>query len=464
MEYQPLIRLENRGDFAFEPYYSQQCWLLDDSQFRLMNKTRQSGYTTCAGAAEIPHDMIYGKNQTIIVISKSEVEALNIMEKFYLAYDSVREREPNWSDYVKKNTGYCKLANGNKFRVLTASKASGRSFTCTHLYIDEAAFVIYMRQIFEGSFPTISRCGGRMSIFSTPESGTKFEEMCENHEDTGFSFHQYEWWYVPDYNPYYKEFLACLLAGDNEGCKKWIHEARRGTWYRKTFAALGETSFMKEYECNFESGSGKVFTAKQLRNAFKPNYLTLDEDQYGEYYYLKDGHKDYEDFCVITDYGRKRDPTVIGTFGRHKETGKWRMVQYQRIRPAIFEWGMVIEEIMKTYHQFGEADMYHDGTGSGDALTMELEGFSTPILISDVVNSRIKSNAIVNMSRSFDNEAIELPKIDQLYKEIKGYKYKDSNIVQDCVMVVMMFLMKRYTPEDSFVGIDTKFNFVGAMV
>lgn len=428
-----------------------------------MNKTRQSGYTTCAGAGEIPMSMIHGKNETIIVISKSEVEAVGIMEKFYLAYDSVKDKDPDWSPYVKRNTGYCKLENGNKFRVLTSGKGSGRSFTASHLYIDEAAFVQYMKQIFEGSFPTISRSGGRMTIFSTPESGTRFEEMCENHEDMGFSYHQYEWWFVPEYNPYYKEFLACFLSGDKKGSEHWINEARKGKWYRKTFAALGETSFMKEYECNFESGSGKVLSAKQLRKLFVQNYLTQDEDGYGDLFTMdKELLKNYSDFCVITDYGRKKDPTVIGVFAHHNESGKLKLVQYQRIRPAIFEWGMVIAEIMKTYYDFGEADMYHDGTGSGDALTMELAGYSTAIVISDTVGSRVKTNAIVNMTRAVDNEAIELPKIEQLYKEFKGYKYKDTGIVQDSVMVVMMFLMKRYTPEDSFVGVDTKFSFVGA--
>lgn len=463
LEYQPLIRLEGKGDFAFEPYYSQQAWLVDDSLMRLMNKTRQSGYTTTAGAGEIPHDMIHGVNQTIVVISKSEVEALNIMEKFYLAYDSVEDKDPDWSPYVKRNTGYCRLENGNKFRVLTSGKGSGRSFTCTHLYIDEAAHVQYLKQIFEGSYPTISRSGGRMTIFSTPESGTRFEEMVENHDDMGMSYHQYEWWYVPDYNPYYKEFLECLLKGDKEGQKHWIQKGRTGEWYKRTFAALGEASFLKEYECNFEAGSGKVMSAKQLRSLFVPNYLVLNEDGYGELYELPpDQLKDYSEKIVVTDYGRKKDPTVIGTFGFHEPSGKWRLIQYQRIRPLIFEWGLVIGAIMDTYNRFEQPDMYHDGTGSGDALTMELAGYSTPIVISDTVGSRVKTNAIVNMTRAVDNEAIELPKIEQLYKEFKGYKYRDTGIVQDSVMVVMMFLMKRYTPDDSFVGVDSKFSFVGS--
>lgn len=429
-----------------------------------MNKTRQSGYTTTAGAGEIPHEMIYGTKSSIVVISKSEVEALNIMDKFYLAYDSVKDKDPNWSDYVKKNTGYCKLKNGNKLRVLTSGKGSGRSFTCTHLYIDEAAFVTYFKQIFEGSFPTINRSGGRMTIFSTPEAATKFEEMCDNHKDNGFSFHQYEWWFVPEYNPYYKEFLACHLAGDLAGEKKWIGEARRGNWYRKTFAALGESSFMKEYECSFESNSNRAFSNRQLSNVFISNDLELDEEAYGDLYLHPDfKSSDFDDHCIVIDYGRKKDPTVIGVFAWSKKLDKWKMIQYQRIRPAIFEWDLAIGAIRDTYERFNEPDTYHDGTGSGDALTMELSDISTAIAISDTVNSRVKTNAIVNMTRACDNKAIELPKIEQLYKEFKGYKWKDTNIVQDSVMVVMMFLMKRYTPDDSFVGVDKSFNFVGAL-
>lgn len=454
--------MEGKGDFTFEPYWSQQNWLLDTSQLRLMNKTRQSGYTTCAGAAEIPMEMIYAKNATIIVLSKSEKEAINIMEKFKLAYMSVKDKEPNWSKPIKWNTGLVTLENGNKLQVLTSSKSGSRSFTGTHIYMDEAAFIMYMKQIFEGSFPAINRSGGRFTVFSTPESGTKFEEMCENHEDIGFSFHQYEWWFVPEYNPYYVEFLKDYLEKGLTEARVWIDKARTGNWYRKTLAALGELSFMKEYECNFSAGSGRVFTGRQLRNVFVKNYLTFDEEGYGDIFKLADMFIGYSDHIVFIDYGRKRDPTVIMVFATEHTSGKWKVVYYQRIRPSIFEWSKVIAEIMRVYYLFNAPDMYHDGTGSGDALTMELAGYSNAIMISDAVNSRIKTNAIVNMTRAFDNEAIILPKIEQLYNEMKKYKWKDTGLVQDCVMVVMMMLMKCYIPEDAFVGVDTNFSFVGA--
>lgn len=463
MEYQPLIRLEGKGDYPFEPYWSQQNWLLDQSQFRLMNKTRQSGYTTTAGASEIPHEMIYGKNVTIIVLSKSETEALNIMDKFKLAYMSVKDKEPNWSKPIKWNTGKVTLENGNKLQVLTSSKSGSRSFTGTHIYMDEAAFIMYMKQIFEGSFPAINRSGGRFTIFSTPESGTKFEEMVDNHEDMGFSFHEYEWWFVPEYNPYYKEWLAAFLADKKDEAAKFIVEARKGEWYRKTLAALGEMSFLKEYECNFDAGGGKVFSKKQLRNVFVQNYLKRDEDGYGDLWVMDDPFTGYTDHYILCDYGRKRDPTVIGVIAWHEASGRWKLVQYQRIRPAIFVWGQVIETWKETYEKFKQPDAWHDGTGSGDALTMELAGYSSPIMISDTVNSRVKTNGIVNMTRAFDNGAITLPKVEQLYNEFKKYKWKDQGIVQDSVMMIMMGMMKLYTPEETFVGVDQNFNFVGAV-
>lgn len=462
MEYQPLIRLENKGDLPLQPYWSQQNWLEDDSQFRILNKTRQSGYTTTAGAGEIPHDMIHKTNQTIIVLSKSETEATNLMDKFYLAYDSVEGKDPDWSPYVKRNTGYCLLENGNKFRVLTSSKGSGRSFTASHLYMDEAAHIQYMRQIYEGSYPTIARSGGRISIFSTPESGTKFQEICENAEDMGYSFHQYEWWFVPEYNPYYKEFISAYLRGDTRQAKEYIEKARHGEWYRKAYAALGEMSFLKEFECAFDAGGDFVFTTKQLNTTFYTNDLVRDEDGYGEVWQKKDVFTGYSEHTVITDYGRKRDPTVIAVYAFHDASGKWDLVRYQRIRPSIFDWGQVIGAIMWHYKHFNEPDMYHDGTGSGDALTMELAGYSIAIQMTDNIGSKVKSNAIENTRRALDNEVIMLPKIEQLYREMKGYKWSDKSVVQDSVMTLVMFLMKKYDASDTFIGIDRNFSFVGA--
>lgn len=464
LEYQPLIRLEGKGDFAFEPYWSQQNWIQDDSRFRLMNKTRQSGYTTSAGSGEIPHAMLYEQNASILVISKSEGEAENIMEKFQLAYMSVKDREPNWSKPVKWNKTTVVLENGNKLKVLTSGKGSGRSYTGTHIYMDEAAFIQYVRQIFEGSFPAINRSGGRYTVFSTPEAGTKFEEMCDQHEDMGFSYHEYAWWFVPEYNTYYKEFLESYLRGDNKPVwSEFVNKARTSDWYRRTFNALGEQSFMKEYECSFNASVDKVFTQYQLNNVFVPNYLTQDFEAYGDLYTLKDPFKGYTDHTILCDYGRKRDPTIIIVVAWSIADDKWKLIEYRRIRPAIFQWGKVLETWHETYNRYNQPDAWHDGTGSGDALSLELAGYSSPIMISDTVNSRIKTNAIVNMTRAFDNEAIILPKIEQLYNEFKKYKWQDKGLVQDSVMAVMMFLMKQYTPSDSFVGVDSDFSFVGAL-
>ena len=108
LEYEPLIRLPNTGDIVFEPYYAQQVTLKDDSRWRIFNKMRQGGFTTDFSAVEAVHDMLYQDAPEIIVLSKSQDEAINFLDKFYLSYESVKDKEPNYSPLIKIGRASCR--------------------------------------------------------------------------------------------------------------------------------------------------------------------------------------------------------------------------------------------------------------------------------------------------------------------------------------------------------------------
>jgi hypothetical protein len=141
--------LPNTGDIVFEPYYAQQVLLQDRSRLRVMNKMRQGGFTTAFSACEAVHAMLYTQAPEIIVLSKSQDEAINFLDKFYLAYESVKDKEPNYSPLTVTNTKNAQNERGGKIRVLTSSKQSGRSFSGTDIYFDEMAHTQYAKQIYE---------------------------------------------------------------------------------------------------------------------------------------------------------------------------------------------------------------------------------------------------------------------------------------------------------------------------
>ena len=461
LEYSPLIRLPNTGDIPFEPYYAQQVALKDNSEMRIFNKMRQGGFTTTFSVVEAVHDMLYADAPEIIVLSKSEDEAVNFLDKFYLAYLSVKDTEPNYSPLTTTNTKNARNARGGKIRVLTSSKGSGRSFSATKLYMDEMAHTQYASEIYKASYPTISRTGGSITLFSTPNGKEgKFYEVFDNNIDMGYSAHQFEWWFVPFYNPFYKEFIAAYLAGDKKQTEYWIEKARTGTWYKQTYAALGDLDFQQEYECNFDASEASVFTTKQLANVFVKNYLEQSFDEYGEVWRMPD--IDYtHDFVTYTDYGRKRDPLVSMTFDYTEYPAK--VVEYKRIRPSIFDFQEVKTSLLESIQRF-DSDAYHDGTGNGDVLTAFLEGWSSPVVMGDTVGSRQKTNMVEKLKLACDTKAIMIPKIKQIHKEFKGYKYNDKKIVQDCVMAIGGAVDKFFEPANEIPTVDSNFSYMQGVV
>jgi hypothetical protein len=459
MEYQPLIRLPNVGDIEFNPYYAQQAIMNDRSRFRVVNKPRQAGITTANAAGESVFKVINGNNPEILVLSKSEKETIGFMEKFYLSFHSVKDKDPNCPKIVKENTKYARFDNGAVVRALTSGKTSGRSYSGTDVYFDEMAFATYAQEIFTGTFPALSRTGGNFTVFCTPNGkGNLFHTLCKNAAEMGFSYHQYEWWFVPEYNEYYEEFMQCYLSGDRRALATIIAKARKTKWYQHTLAAMGEFGMAQEYECNFDANSDMVFSGVQLDKLFSKNWLVEKDEEYGEVYRDETGEK-YNDYYTFIDYGRKRDPTVCITLGWSDHSNRWRLVEYKRITPMEFAWTPVLDSIKETYHRY-DPEMYHDGTGNGDALTAELSGISVPITITNIHTSKLKDNAIMNMQRACDNEAVELPRIPQLVKEFENYRWNDKKIVQDCVMAVVMAVFKCYDASEAYVGLDRSFQFV----
>lgn len=455
LEYQPLIRLPNTGDIVFEPYYAQQVLLKDNSRWRVENKMRQGGFTTAFAAVEAVHEMLYTPAPEIIVLSKSEGEAINFLDKFYLAYASIKDKDPNYSPLTVTNTKNAANERGGKIRVLTSSKGSGRSFSGTSIYFDEMAHTQYAKEIYEASYPTISRTGGRITVFSSPlgKSG-KFYEICDNWQEMGYSFHQFEWWFVPFYNPFYKEFLAAYLKGDKKEIKYWIEKARTGTWYKQTINAIGELAFLREYECSFDAGEDSVFNTRQLANVFRKNWLEQQFEEYGEVW--RDPNCDLShEFVTFTDYGRKRDPLVSVTLDITEYPA--RLVEYKRIRPSVFDFNEVKKSLLSTIKMF-KSDAEHDGLGNGDVLTAFLEGYSQPRIIGDSGVSRVKTNMIEKLKVACDTKAIMLPKIAQIHKEFKAYQYNDKKIVQDCVMAIMGAVNMFFEPSQDVATVDSTFS------
>jgi phage terminase large subunit-like protein len=105
----------------------------------------------------------------IVIISKDKDAAVNFHTYVRNILWSVRENNPNAPKIIKDNERVTTNSLGNKISSLAASKESGRSFSATHLYFDELAFVQYAEEIWQAASATLAQTGGRVTAISTPK-------------------------------------------------------------------------------------------------------------------------------------------------------------------------------------------------------------------------------------------------------------------------------------------------------
>jgi hypothetical protein len=465
-EYRPKIRLPGKGLIPFDPTYAQQVVLNCEDLYRILNKSRQAGFTT-AFAIECLHHVIYTLSAEVVVLSKSEKEAKRFLDKFYDAYDSIKDKDPNCPKMLVRNKFDCAFEGGATVNVLTSSKNSGRSYSPTRLYMDEAAFNQYADDIYTASLPSLEMTNGAITIFSTPNGkGNLFENICTNAEEMEFTYFKFEWWFFPPANPYYKEFMAAYFAFDEKKMAHYINEARKSDWYKKKMRkyAHNPLKFLQEYECNFDASTDMVFGLRQLETVFTRNYLPEYESEFADTHYRDIYHKDRL-YVMGTDLGRKQDATVIVVFDVTEMPA--RMVEYQRIAIPFIGWDIIAAAIKETWEYWQRPDAVHDASGSGDAITMLLQTKkfyvdSDPFTITGNQNNNgSKYQIIENLRQCIDNIQVIMPKVRQLYREFENYRWNDKNIVQDSVLAVALAVQLYFNMDNEWIG-ALEFDYMGS--
>ena len=455
LTYSPSILLPKKGFIPFEPFWYQQEFLKDDSQFRLVNKSRQIGFSTVCGA-EAAFEVTHMPGAMIILLSKNKDASLNLMKYVKDILLSVKDIDPDFPTIGKMTLSEITFPElGSRIVSVAASPEAGRSYSASHWYFDEIAHTPYVDDIFQAAAPTVAQTGGRITVFSSPKGrGNLFYDMNQKPDEYGFSVHKFPWWCNPVYNPHIEQMLK--LDPSSDEWELLLEKAKKGDWYKKIKKKFSELAFRQEFECDFDSDLDGVFTQRQLDKVFyKKNYLEpgFDPEVPEMEFYTMDsvpGHY----YSTGIDFGRKRDPSVFITYDITENPA--RVVDFRRIPPGS-EWSQILLTTRKIYDTFN-SDILCDSTGIGDVILESISDIAEGYVISDNQYSKNKYNLIENVRRAMDNKAIKLPNIKQLYKEHEGYLWNDKNIVQDCVIANALAVKQFYEPEGSFVGADPTFN------
>jgi len=222
----------------------------------IVSKFRQGGLTTVSVIWALWR-CLFKTDQVIMVMSKSDREAVNISKKVRDAKDGL----PLWMRPTLKNGGMRidndhekEFAETGSVLSFHTSKAA-RSRSLTHLIIDEAAFIPNMADEWAAMYPTLAT-GGRCIVISTPNGiGNWYEETYMKAKDKKNTFHPIDLNYKE--HPKYRkpEFEEKMKA--NLGLRKWSQE------FLCDFLGAGETyiesALIKEYERKCEDPIRKLY-------------------------------------------------------------------------------------------------------------------------------------------------------------------------------------------------------------
>lgn len=162
------------------------------NRLNIVLKARQLGVTWLS-LYYCVHDLISHAGHTVIALSKTETEALELVRRAKVILDYQPEILAGGEIEYDGTTSTVNIRHKNglisKFQSFASSESTARSFTANILFLDEWAFQQWAREIWTSAYPTINRpTGGKVIGLSTIKRGTLFEEL---YCDEGNNFKKY---------------------------------------------------------------------------------------------------------------------------------------------------------------------------------------------------------------------------------------------------------------------------------
>jgi len=347
----------------------QREWILDQSRFKICNKSRQIGMST-AIALEGLLDVLKGDN--VYFISTSERQSIHLFDKFL-----------HWADYLTKagitvpftnrTKTDCKIGNVD-IKSLTSKASTSQGFS-GNIYLDEFALQERDNEIYNALIPTISH-GYKARIISRPFGmKNKFYQIFNDHKT------------YKDYSRHTFDVHRAIADGNNINLKI----------FRDNMDIEG---FKEQFECAFLDETTAYFTHALIRKCI---------DDYG---------KIEGDSWIGVDIGRTNDLTAIVTVTKSSQ-GIFYVTDVTTLKNKAFqEQRSAISEIIERVNPIR---VVIDKGGLGMQLSEELErDYSTCKGIQ--FTPTYKLDMCTNMKKHMEEQTIFIPDDTELITDIYGIK------------------------------------------
>lgn len=379
---------------AFSPYPYQRAFLdAFEAPRRLVLKARQIGFSQVF-ALEALYAAVMVPESTILLVSRSQDLAVNLLRYCYLTFNNLR----NAPALRKANESEIGFANGARIKSIPANRSTGRGFAASRVYLDEFAYADYANDIYQSVGPTVSQ-GGHLVIGSTPNGiGNLFHELFVAGE--GFERQVVPWHECPAY-----------YTPDEQAAGVPLEQA---AWYLQERPKYTAAQWAAEYDCDFVGSGAAVFEAEHINRA--------EEGAVGEQPPMV-GRK----YVTSVDIGRRRDATVINTFDITDEP--FQRVAHERVERVPYP---VIQRLIEARARAYPGRLLIESNGVGDPVIENLEVPATPY----VTTARSKVQAITALQVLLEHGRLKARWTPQERKELLVYQWDDGDLTQDCVMAL----------------------------
>jgi phage FluMu gp28-like protein/transposase-like protein len=364
-------------------YQYQRDFLLDNSRFRLVLKSRQIGYSYVSGLDALL-GALGGRNQ--LFLSASEEQAYILMR--YL---------DGWAKKLgvvfKRDSGDEKtLDNGAYIKVMAHNFRTVQGFT-GDIYMDEFAWYPNPKRIWDVFLPSVTACGGRITILSTPFEEHSFFYKLASDEERYYMFSRHK---------------TDIYAAMSDGLNVADFDELKDMMDADTFASA--------YECQFiddEAALLPIALIKACVADYRPRLPEANQSVYGGF-----------------DIGRVKDRSALAAIALNendaancqKDQARLRLAALDILHKASFaEQERVLSDFLKINPL---AMLKIDKTGIGMATAERLkERF--PHRVEGVYFTAASKEALaLNLKKHFEDKLIVIPNDPALIADLHAIKRK----------------------------------------
>jgi phage FluMu gp28-like protein len=403
--------------FRLEPY--QVRFLNDRSVFRIVNKSRQIGFSTIIGGETVQKAVVSPayKANIVSINQKEAADKITIAGNLYHSIpDEFKESDPVlkpvlWTNATDEISFHRPpITSSIISQPASAAVRGGRK----DIYFDEFAHIRDAPKLYRAAMPAITRGDSRLTIISTPlgQSGLFYDIAANAQAFPEYSRHSVPWWECsamvkPELYPEALA-LAAGIDGSEERVLKYGTDKLHIIYNGFGGDIIG---FQTEYEATFADETTAYFTWDLIVNC------TNEEAPV-----LREWNPSYEPEGFISigvDLAKERDQTVF-TVVEHLEDGHKKVLFTRATQEDYSDQFIYLESLVKATKA---SRVTIDQTGVGQKFVEDAKRLIKGTNVEGVVFTNAKKERwATGFKGAMQTGSVSWPSIQDLRRQIHGIK------------------------------------------